>query len=331
MWAYQLVGGPGQIKRIDLETPTPGDNEVVVEFKAAAINARDASILAGHYPITYPRTALSDGAGTIISVGKKIEDFRVGDNVISCFYSNWESGSANSDNHRFSLGSETDGVLCEQFCLPNTAIVSMPEHLSFAEAATLTCSGLTDWSALSTKGDLKSGEHVLIQGTGGVSIFALQFAKLAGAEVTIISSSDEKLVRAKEMGADHLVNYTTHPNWAEQVQRGSRGGLDLALEVGGAETFGQTLQCMKVGGKISVIGALTGLVAEISLIEVLMRHLQLNAITVGHRQDFIAMNKAISNAGMKPVIETAYALERVDAAYQQMAKGGHFGKLVIEK
>ena len=118
---------------------------------------------------------------------------------------------------------------------------------------------------------------------------------------------------------------------AEQVQRGSRGGLDLALEVGGAETFGQTLQCMKVGGKISVIGALTGLVAEISLIEVLMRHLQLNAITVGHRQDFIAMNKAISNAGMKPVIETAYALERVDAAYQQMAKGGHFGKLVIEK
>ena len=331
MWSFQLIQPLGKFEKIEREIPQPSENEVLIRFKAASINARDAGILAGHYPATYPRVPLSDGAGVIEKIGTKVSDYAVGDTVVSCFYPFWESGAANSDNHRASLGLETDGVLSEYYCLPTSAIVAMPAHLSFAEAATLPCAGLTAWSALVTKGKLRPGEHVLIQGTGGVAIFTLQLAKLMGAEVTVISSSDEKLQRAKKLGADHLVNYITEPEWSKAVFAKTGGkGVDLVVELGGGETLSQSLQCIKVGGKISLIGALTGITASISIADILFRHVQINGITVGHRQDFLSMNRFIDHAKTKPIIEKSYGLDQISDAYLQMAKGGHFGKLIIE-
>lgn len=330
MWSFQLIETVGQFKKIEREIPQPRKEEVLIRFKAASINARDAGIITGHYPVTYPRIPLSDGAGVIEAIGSQVNDYAVGDAVISCFYPFWESGEANLDNHRASLGLETDGILSEFYCLPASAIVPMPRHLSFAEAATLPCAALTAWSALMTKGRLRPGEHVLIQGTGGVAIFTLQLAKLLGAEVTVISSSDERLQRVEKMGADHLVNYITQPKWSEAVLEKTNGkGVDLVVELGGGETLSQSLKSVKVGGRISLIGVLTGVNASISIADILFRHVQINGITVGHRQDFLALNKMLEYTQIRPVIEKSYSLNQIKDAYIQMAKGGHFGKLVI--
>jgi NADPH:quinone reductase-like Zn-dependent oxidoreductase len=330
MWAYQLVNGSQTIKKVELPIPIPKDNEVLIKFKAAAMNARDYAIYAGHYPISYPKIALSDGAGTIEQLGCNVIGFEIGDDVLSCFYDKWESGVANDDNHQTSLGCESNGVLSEYYCLPVSAIVVKPAHLSFVEAATLPCAALTAWSALFIEGNLKAGEHVLIQGTGGVSIFALQFAKLIGAEITLISSCDEKLNKGREMGAHHAINYSSYPNWGQKVfeQNGGKG-VDLVVEVGGGGTLNQSLKAIKVGGKISIIGALTGVTANISILDILFRHVHLNGVTVGNRQAFIAMNKAITLSGLVPIVDRCYGLNEVDIAYEKSGQGGHFGKIVI--
>lgn len=315
----------------DEATPNPGPGEVLVAMCAAAINNRDLGIKAGAYPAKRDVVALSDGAGVIATVGPGVAGWTKGDAVVTCFYPYWESGPASADNHRASLGCELDGVLAEMVIVPASALVAKPESLNFAEAATLPCAALTAWTALFTEGGLQPGQHVLIQGTGGVALFALAFAKLAGAEVTILSGSADKLKRAAALGADHGIDYNATPEWAPAVLDITNGlGVDLVIELGGAITLPQSTACVLVGGRISLIGVLSGLTAALPVANMLFRHIVMTGITVGHRQDFLAMNAAIDRHGLKPVIDRRFALDAAEGAYAALPEGRHFGKLVIE-
>jgi NADPH:quinone reductase-like Zn-dependent oxidoreductase len=326
---WQLDGGA--LALMQCGTPTPGPGEVVVAMKAAAINSRDLGILAGVYPNKTALVPLSDGAGIVAAVGAGVEGWAVGDAVAGCFYPYWESGAATADNHRASLGCEIDGVLAELALIPATGLVAKPASLSFAEAATLPCAALTAWTALFTEGGLLPGQHVLIEGTGGVACFAIQFARMAGAEITVISSDDAKLARARAMGADHGINYRTVPDWDGRVlaQTGGRG-VDLVVELGGAETLPRATACVTVGGRICVIGVLSGLVAPLPVPNLLFRHIAIQGITVGHRQDFLAMNRAIDAAGIKPVIDSHIGFADAQAAFAALPGGRHIGKIVID-
>ena len=332
MKAYRLVAsGADGLQRRDEPAPTPGAGEVLLRLKAASVNYRDIAILAGVYPNKQGVIPLSDGAGVVEAVGHGVHGFAPGDAAVSCFYADWQAGPATAANHAVSLGCERDGMLAEYVCLPATALVAKPATLDFAEAATLPCAALTAWSALFTEGNLRPGQHVLVQGTGGVATFALQFARMAGAEITVISGSEAKLERAREMGANHLVNYRETTDWASRVMEITGGaGVDVVVELGGADTLEQSLRCVAVGGHISVIGVLSGLEARISLRHMLFRHISLCGITVGHREDFIAMNRAIDLHGISPVIDTRFGFDEAALAYAALPRGLHFGKLVIE-
>lgn len=332
MQAYRLTGaGLDALTRVEVATPAPGPGEVLVRMRAMSLNSRDLSILAGHYPNKPDLQPLSDGAGIVEAVGAGVTDVGVGDAVTSCFYADWQSGPATAANHRLSLGCERDGVLARHAVLPATAVVPMPAHLSFAEAATLPCAALTAWSALFTEGRLLPGEQVLIIGTGGVALFALQFARLMGARAIMLSGDDARLERARSLGADHGINYRTTPDWATAVQAATDGaGVDLVVELGGGGTLAQSLKCVRVGGRISLIGAIGGLEASVFVPDFLFRHIHLTGITVGHREDFRAMNAAIARHGLRPLIHARYDFDAAPAAYADMMRGGHFGKLVIE-
>ncbi len=332
MKAYRLFE-PGQagLRCVDEQIPQPGAGEVLVRLAAASINYRDLGILAGFYPNKPGVIPFSDGAGTVEAVGAGVRGFAAGDAVVGCFYADWQAGPATAANHAASLGCEHDGVLAEHICLPATALVHKPASLDFAEAATLPCAALTAWSALFTEGNVRPGQHVLVQGTGGVALFALQFACMAGAEVTVISGSDEKLERARSLGARHLINYRSTPDWAARALEITGGhGVDLVVELGGADTLAQSMRCVAVGGHISVIGVLSGLEAKISVPDMLFRHIRLCGITVGHREDFIAMNRAMDQHGIQPVIDTRFGFDEAPLAYEALPRGLHFGKLVIE-
>lgn len=331
MRTFRLNGtGPGALSCNTEDLPAPAPGEVQLQVQAAAINYRDIGILNGHYPAGQNIIPLSDAAGTIVSVGEGTERLKVGDEVISVFYEDWPSGAATAWNHRRSFGAERDGFLAQKVNVPASGLVHKPATLTALEAATLPCAALTAWSALFTEGQLKAGQHVVIEGTGGVALFALQFAKMAGASVSVLSSSDEKLARAQAMGADHLVNYNTTPNWAQAVTQYTKGGTDIVIELGGAQTLSQALQAIRVDGLVAVIGVLSGRDATISISDILMRHARIHGITVGHREDMLSMIKAIDHHGIKPVIDSTYAFEDAPAAYEALPQGKHFGKLVID-
>lgn len=332
MKAYRLLEpGPSGLRCVHEEPPRPGAGEVLVRLAAASINARDLGILHGVYPNTPGVIPLSDGAGTVEAVGAGVQGFAAGDAVVGCFYADWQAGQATTANHAASLGCERDGVLAEYICLPATALVPKPASLDFAEAATLPCAALTAWSALFAEGNLRPGQHVLVQGTGGVALFALQFAHMAGAEITVISGSDDKLERARALGATHPVNYRTTPDWSARVLEITGGrGVDLVVELGGADTLAQSMRCVSVGGHISVIGVLSGLEATIFVPDMLFRHIRLSGITVGHRENFLAMNRAIDFHRIAPVIDTRFGFNEAPLAYEALPRGLHFGKLVVE-
>lgn len=332
MKAYRLhAPGPAGLRCGEESIPSPGAGEVLVRVAAASINYRDLGILAGVYPNKAAVIPLSDGAGTVERVGPGVRGFSSGDAVIGCFYADWQAGPATAANHAASLGCEHDGVLAEYVCLPATGLVHKPASLDFAQAATLPCAALTAWSALFTEGGLQPGQHVLVQGTGGVALFALQFARMAGAMVTVISGSDDKLDRARALGAHHTINYRTTPEWSAQALEITGGrGVDLVVELGGADTLAQSMRCVTVGGHISVVGVLSGLEAKIFVPDMLFRHIRLCGITVGHREDFLAMNRAIDQHGIEPVIDTRFGFDEAALAYEALPRGLHFGKLVIE-
>ena len=332
MKAYRLhAPGLAGLRCADETVPSPGAGEVLVRVAAASINARDLGIVAGVYPNKAAVIPLSDGAGTVERVGAGVRGFAEGDAVVGCFYADWQAGPATAANHAQSLGCERDGVLAEYACLPATGLVHKPALLDFAQAATLPCAALTAWSALFTEGGLQPGQHVLVQGTGGVALFALQFARMAGAMVTVISGRDDKLHRARALGAHHTINYRTTPEWSAQALEITGGrGVDLVVELGGADTLAQSMRCVTVGGHISVIGVLSGLEAKIFVPDMLFRHIRLCGITVGHREDFLAMNRAIDQHGIEPAIDTRFGFDEAALAYEALPRGLHLGKLVIE-
>lgn len=330
--AWRLTGTGLDALVLD-ERPSlrPGAGEVVVQLQAAAINHRDLGILQGVYPNRPGVIPFSDGAGVVAALGEGVTEFALGDKVISSFYPFWENGPADARNHRASLGCEIDGLLAEHALLPATALVAAPRSLDPSAAATLPCAGLTAWSALFTEGELRAGQTVLIQGTGGVAVFALQLAVRTGARAIVLTSSTAKAERAKSLGADITIDYRQQPQWAEAVIAATNGeGADVVIELGGQDTLPQSMSCVRVGGRICVIGVLSGLVASVPVPSLLFRHIRLVGITVGHRADLAALCRAVDTLGLDPVIDQRFSFEQVPEIYATLPHGKHFGKLIVE-
>jgi NADPH:quinone reductase-like Zn-dependent oxidoreductase len=333
MRAFRLhsFDGPDAMRLEDLPTPTPGHGQVVVRMKAASVNYRDLLISRGQYNprLLLPMVPLSDGAGEVAVIGPGVTRFKPGDRVSGNFMTGWVEGPIDAAKGRTTLGGEVSGVLAEEVVLPEVSLVRIPEHLSYEEAATLPCAAVTAWHALVFSGGIKPGDTVLTLGSGGVSVFALQFARLAGARVIATSSSDGKLARLKERGASELINYRSTPDWDRRVRELTGGvGVDHVVEVGGAGTLPRSLKSVRVGGHVALIGVLTGL-GEVNPIGILMNSIRLHGIFVGSRVMFEAMNRAIASSGLLPVIDRVFPFEESVAAIKHLEGGNHFGKIVI--
>ncbi|MEH6476631.1 MAG: NAD(P)-dependent alcohol dehydrogenase, partial [Sneathiella sp.] len=322
MKAWKL--SPGQngmdLDQHNVSIGEPGEGEVRVRIHAASLNKRDLMILSGQYPVSIDGsiTPLSDGAGEITAVGANVDSLSLGDRVANLFWRDWIDGPA-QEGH-VAMGGEIDGVLAEEIILPAHALVQIPDTLSYAEAATLPCAALTAWNALMETGDLKAGQTVLTLGTGGVSLFALQFAKSVGARVIITSSSDEKLARAKELGADILINYVTTPNWAEEVQRLTDGkGADVVIETGGPGTLNQSLAAAGFSSQVTMIGVQAGADQSISPLPLLFKKIRLQGIMVGNRVMFENMQNHMVKHNIQPVVDQKFDFDDLPAAIQTMA------------
>ncbi len=306
--------------------------EVLVRVRAVSLNYRDLMIVLGKYnpKMHLPRIPASDGAGEVVTVGEGVTRVKAGDRVAGIFMQNWIDGAADAEKIRGALGGDIDGMLSEYVVLHEGGVVRVPEHLSYEEAATLPCAGVTAWNAVVHAGRVKAGDTVVIQGTGGVSIFALQFAKLLGARVVGTSSSDVKLERAKKLGLDAGVNYRTEPDWDQWVEKQTDGrGADLVVEVGGAGTFSRSLRSVRIGGTVAQIGVLSQSQEGIEIPRILHKQVHLQGIYVGSRADFEEMNRAIVQTKLKPVVDEVFRFDELPEALRRMEQGAHFGKLVV--
>lgn len=333
MKAYQIQTDAGidGLKLVDLPEPKPGVGQIVVRVRATSLNYRDTAVVSGRYPgQTLPIIPLSDGAGEVVEVGEGVTRVKVGDRVAGIFFQDWIAGKLTREKIKSALGGAIDGMLAEYVVLNQEGVVHLPDHLSYEEGASLPCAAVTAWQALVNRGRLAAGETVLLLGTGGVSIFALQFAKLMGAKIIITSSSDEKLDRAKAMGAHATINYKTFPDWQKQVwELTDKQGVDQVIEVGGAGTLDRSLQSVGVGGRVSLIGVLGG-AGEVNHTQMLMKSIDMQGIYVGSREMFEAMNQAIALHQIKPVIDRTFPLDAAPDAYRYLQSGSHFGKVVIQ-
>lgn len=332
-WQITACTGPKGLTLTEIPQPQPQAGEVLVRIRAVSLNYRDLGATRRERPgnLPLPFTIGSDGAGEVAAVGAGVTKWKAGDRVIPTFFQDWAAGGMTREIMGTALGGALPGVLSEYFVARESALVAIPDGLNFEEAATLPCAALTAWHALVGHGHLKSGDTVLTLGTGGVSIFALQFAKLHGARVIITSSSDEKLAKARALGADETINYKTTPDWEKQVfELTNQKGADHVVELGGAGTLQKSLDAVRFGGRVSLIGVLTGLEGLVNPWPVIARSVTLQGIYVGSREHFEAMNKAIALQQMKPVIDRVFAFEEAVTAFEHMAAGAHFGKVVIK-
>lgn len=329
---YVSAGGGYDTVTVGSSQPRPpGPGEITVRLRASSLNFHDLMVVSGASGPTDQRIPLSDGAGEIIALGEGVEEFSVGDHVVSTFYPDWLEGDAQTSGFARTPGDGIDGYAREQVTMPATAFTHAPNGYSHAEAATLTTAGLTAWRALFVNGGLKPGETVLVQGTGGVSIFALQLAKRAGATVIATSSSDEKLSKLQALGADAVINYRNDPEWGATVQRLTDGrGVDHVVEVGGPSTLAQSIAASRIGGHISLIGILSGHTSQLPLGLALYKQVRMQALIVGSRRHQIDFVRAINATGLRPVIDRSFPLEDLVAAFQYQASGQHFGKIVLE-
>uniref|UniRef100_A0A7V5CSK5 NAD(P)-dependent alcohol dehydrogenase n=1 Tax=Acidobacterium capsulatum TaxID=33075 RepID=A0A7V5CSK5_9BACT len=317
----------------DRPTPQPGPGQVLVEVKAASLNYRDLMVTLGLYnpKMHLPRIPASDGAGIVAAVGEGVTRVQPGDRVCGIFMQNWLDGKPSPEKVRGALGGDMDGMLATDVLLNAEGVVRFPEYLSFEEAATLPCAALTAWNALIRAGHLAAGETVLIQGTGGVSIFALQLAKAMGARVIGTSGSDEKLARAQALGLDAGINYRTTPEWAKWVLEQTGGqGADVVVEVGGAGTFAQSLAAVRMGGTIAQIGVLSQSKEPLHIPAILHKQVHVQGIYVGSRADFEAMNRALAQNHIRPVIDKVFGFHELADALRRMQAGEHFGKIVVQ-
>lgn len=329
------LGKPASLETLCLavgEARPPGRGEIVVRIRAASINFRDGLIVNGFFAAPPGLIPLSDGAGEVVEVGEGVTEFSIGDAVVSTFHPNWRDGHAERSELNNAPGGPADGYACEFATRSTSHFTHAPKGRSFVESATLTCAGVTAWRALVTDGEVKPGATVLVLGTGGVSLFALQFAKAAGATVIATSSSSEKLIRLKALGADHVINYRETENWGEVVLGLTKGlGVDHIVEVGGPHTLPQSFIAARTGGHIAVIGAVGGFDLDTMPFAIVQaKRLRLQAVTVGSRRDQTDMVRAIETKGIKPVIDRIFPLEELADAFRHLKTGGHFGKIAIE-
>ena len=313
--------------------PKPAPGQVLLRMKAASLNFRDLLVPSrgyGSFTGNLPLIPLSDGVGEVVEVGAGVTRVKVGDRACPCFHQGWIAGSPDLERLTRTLGGPVDGTMADLMCLPETGIVRAPAHLTDEEAATLPCAALTAWSALVTYDSLGPGSRVLVQGTGGVALFAIQFAKLFGAHVTVISSSDAKLARAKTLGADVGVNYTTTPEWSKAGREITGGrGFDHIVELGGEKTLPQSLRAIRPGGTLSMIGVLSGSSLAAPLGLVVTRQVRLQGVTVGHRDSFEAMVRALDQHKLKPVIDRVFEFAELKDAMAYLKSGAHYGKICI--
>jgi NADPH:quinone reductase-like Zn-dependent oxidoreductase len=334
MKLFEIRDGFGleHLQPAERATPEPGAHETLIRIRAVSLNFRDLLTVQGKYnpKMKLPRIPLSDGAGEVVSVGGAVTAWKAGDRVVIPFMPDWLEGAPDGAKSASALGGDVDGLLREYAAIRADALLPIPAHLSFEEAATLPCAGVTAWNGLFVSGQLQPGQTLLLLGTGGVSLFGLQFGKLAGAQVILTSSSESKMEQARALGAQHTINYREHPDWAKRVLEITDGrGVDLTLEVGGPGTLSQTLRATRIGGQVSLIGVLTGTEGEIKLGQILHKAITVRGIYVGSRQMFVEMNHALELHGVKPVIDRVFPFAETVDAFRHMESAQHFGKIVI--
>ena len=333
MKAFELRGFSfEQLVLTEHPTPQPGPGEVLVKLRAVSLNFRDLLVVQGKYNprMKLPRVPVSDGAGEVAALGEGVTAWKTGDRVVIPFMPGWREGPLSATAVATALGGDVDGLLREFAVLPASALLPIPPHLSFEQAATLPCAGVTAWNGLFVAGHLQHGQTLLLLGTGGVSLFGLPFGKAVGAMTIVISSSDVKLERARTLGADHLINYKTEPAWDKRVLELTSGrGVDLTLEVGGAGTLSKTCRASAFAGHVSLIGVLSGIVGEVQIGHILHKGLTVRGIYVGSRKMFEDMNAAIVRHRLEPVIDRVFSFKESVAAFEYLETGQHFGKVVI--
>jgi NADPH:quinone reductase-like Zn-dependent oxidoreductase len=312
--------------------PEPGPGQVWVRVSAVSLNYRDLMMVRGEYNARQPLplVPVSDGVGVVEALGPGVQGVAVGDRVAGLFSQRWWSGPPTAEALRSTLGGPRDGMLAEQVVLEAQGVAPVPEHLDDLEAATLPCAALTAWSALVTLGHVRAGDTVLVQGTGGVSSFALDFARLHGARVIATTGSAHKLEQLRERGAWQVIDHRADPQWGKTVRALTGGeGVDHVIEVGGVSTLAQSLRAVRPGGTVSLIGVLAGKVADLDLTAVLMTQVRVQGVFTGHREGFLAMCKAIAQHGLRPRIDRVFAFDEARAAFEHLASGAHHGKVCI--
>jgi len=333
MKAYQINEfGIENLTLAELKKPEPKETEVTVKFHAASLNYRDLMMVKGFYnpKLKTPLVPLSDGAGEVVEVGESVTKFKIGDRVMPIFMQGWIDGEIEASKARTALGGDLDGCLREFGAFDENGLVCIPDHFSYEEAATLPCAAVTAYNALFESGQMKSADSILLQGTGGVSIFALQMASVLGTKIIITSSSDEKLQKAKKLGATNLINYKEREDWDKAVlELTEKRGVDHVVEVGGAGTMQKSINSVKMGGHIAVIGILSGQ-GEINPVQILMKTVKMQGIFVGSRRMFKAMNQMFcQHKHLKPVIDKVFEFDQIKDALKYMESGSHFGKIVV--
>ena len=328
------VRAPGGLDKLELKNQSaaePGVGELRVRNHASSLNFHDYCLAVGLLPTEDGRIPMSDGAGVIEAVGQGVSGFEVGDRVMSCFFPNWDDGRADSVSKLSGVpGDNVDGFAAEVVTMPAAAFTRMPSAYSYEQAATLPCAALTAWRALMVEARIRPGQTVLVQGSGGVSIFALQFARAAGCRVVATSSSGEKLERLRELGAEETINYKEVPDWGDQVQQITAGqGVDVIVEVGGSGTLAQSIRAIGMGGHISMIGVLSGFSGEVPTAELFQKNAVVSGITVGSRAHQLDMIEAIEANGIEPVIDRSFGLAELADAFRLQEAQQHFGKITL--
>jgi NADPH:quinone reductase-like Zn-dependent oxidoreductase len=328
--AVKKPGGLGNLVIENRPDPKPKAGEVLVRVRASSLNYHDFIVALGGIPTPDGRIPMSDGAGEVVAVGEGVTKWKAGDKVISLFFPNWQSGQVEAAGFASVPGDGADGFGCELYAGPETAFTRMPKGWTFDEAATLPCAALTAWRGMFVETKTKPGDWVLVQGTGGVSIFALQFAKATGARVIATSSSEAKMEKLRALGADHVINYKETPDWGKKAFELTGGrGVDEVVEIGGPGTMAQSINACRPGGHISLIGVLTGVSGEVPTAALFSRNITVSGITVGSRRQQEDMVDAIDATGFKPVIDSRFPLDQIAAAFAHQASQQHFGKIVL--